>query len=204
MIWRIEDANGRVIKEVESVEREVMNEKYAYTMIELMKGVAQFGTASGELGRRGISKAVEIAGKTGTTQNNSDGWFMGITPNLSTGVWVGWEDRATHFRSTGEGQGARMALPIWAIYMKKVWADKTLGISPDDKFVKPSDWTDGCQDLQGLSGGYGDDGPLQTLEDLKNPTKEEPVNSGTNKSGGKKEENVNETLNSGEDIDFNK
>ena len=202
MIWRIEDANGRVIKEVESEIKEVMNEKYAYTMIELMKGVAQFGTASGELGRRGISKAVEIAGKTGTTQNNSDGWFMGIVPNLATGVWVGWEDRATHFRSTGEGQGAKMALPIWAIFMKKVWADKSLEISPDDKFVKPSDWTDGCQDLQGLGGGYGDEGPLQTLEDLKNPTREEPGSS--QKPSARKEENVNETINKGEEVDFNK
>lgn len=201
MIWRIEDANGRVIKEVETQEKEVMNEKYAYTMIELMKGVAQFGTASGELGSRGISKAVEIAGKTGTTQNNSDGWFMGIVPNLATGVWVGWEDRATHFWSTGEGQGAKMALPIWAIYMKKVWADKTLGISPDDKFVKPSDWTDGCQDLQGMTGGYGDEGPLQTIDELKNPKPKEPPVNNNNKA--RKEENVNETINKGEDIDFN-
>ncbi len=203
MIWRIEDANGRVINEVKNETKEVMNEKYAYTMIELMKGVAEFGTASGELGRRGISKGVEIAAKTGTTQNNSDGWFMGITPNLATGVWVGWEDRATHFRSTGEGQGAKMALPIWAIFMKKVWADKDLGISPDDKFVKPSDWQGGCQDLQGLGGGYGDEGPLQTLEELKNPTIEEPVNTGPKKPT-KKEEDVNETINSGDDIDFNK
>ncbi len=200
MIWRIEDANGRVIKEVVSEEREVMNEKYAYTMIELMKGVAQFGTASGELGRRGISKAVEIAGKTGTTDNNSDGWFIGIVPNLSTGVWVGWEDRAAHFRSTGEGQGAKMALPIWAIYMKKVWADKTLGISPDDKFIKPSDWEDGCQALQGLGGGYGDEGPLQTMDELKNPVIEEAVKP----TNGKKEENVNEAINRGDEVDFNK
>lgn len=199
MIWRIEDANGRVIKEMKPVIKEVMNEKYAYTMIELMKGVAQFGTASGELSRRGISKAVEIAGKTGTTQKNSDGWFMGITPNLATGVWVGWEDRATHFLSTGEGQGARMALPIWAIFMKKVWADKSLGISPDDKFVKPSEWQGGCTDLQGLTGGYGDDGGLQTIDELKNPKIVTPV------EGGKtKEENVNEAINKGEDIDFNK
>ena len=139
MIWRIEDANSRIVKEVKTKQREVMNELYAYTMIDMMKGVTQFGTASGELRRRGISAAVEIAGKTGTTQKNSDGWFMGITPNLATGVWVGWEDRATHFLSTGEGQGTKMALPIWAIFMKKVWADKSLGISPNDKFIKPSD-----------------------------------------------------------------
>jgi penicillin-binding protein 1A len=200
MIWRIEDANGRVIKEVKSVTKEVMNELYAYTMIDLMKGVTAFGTASGELGRRGISKAIEIAGKTGTTQNNSDGWFMGIVPNLATGVWVGWEDRATHFYGTGEGQGAKMALPIWAIYMKKIWADKELGISPDDKFVKPSNWTGNCSDLQGLN-GYGDEGNLQTIEEIRNPK----TNTSEDKQqSGKKEENVNEKINTGEDIDFNK
>lgn len=198
MIWRIEDANGRVIKEVKPTVKEVMNELYAYTMIDLMKGVTEFGTASGELRRRGISAAVEIAGKTGTTQNNSDGWFMGITPNLATGAWVGWEDRATHFLGTGEGQGARMALPIWAIYMKKVWADKSLGISPDDKFIKPSNWTGNCSDLHGV-GGYGDDGGLQTIDEIRNPKPAEPQN-----KTPKKEENTNETLNTGDEIDFNK
>lgn len=201
MIWRIEDANGRVIKEVKPVLKEVMNELYAYTMIDLMKGVAEFGTASGELGRRGVEKGIEIAAKTGTTQNNSDGWFMGITPNLATGVWVGWEDRATHFRGTGEGQGARMALPIWAIFMKKVWADPTLGVLKEDKFVKPSNWTGSCSDLQGL-GGYGDDGGLQTIEELKNPTVTEPRS--TTPRNTTKEENLNENLNTGDEIDFNK
>ena len=200
MIWRIEDANGRVIKEVNVEPKEVMNPLYAYTMIELMKGVAQYGTASGELGRRGISKDTEIAAKTGTTQNNSDGWFMGITPKLATGAWVGWEDRATHFYGTGEGQGAKMALPIWAIFMKKVWADKTLGVSPDDKFVKPSDWKDGCSNLKGIGGGYGDDGGLQTIDEIKNPRPIDP----TPKTTDKKEENINENLHSSDEIDFNK
>ncbi len=200
MIWRIEDANGRIITEIKPVMKEVMNELYAYTMIDLMKGVTEYGTASGELGRRGVPKGVEIAGKTGTTQNNSDGWFMGITPYLATGVWVGWEDRATHFRGTGEGQGAKMALPIWAIYMKKVWADKSLGITVEDKFVKPSNWTGSCSDLQGL-GGYGDDGGLQTIEEIKNP-RPEPVE--RPKTQPKRDDNINENLNSGEEIDFNK
>lgn len=201
MIWRIEDANGRVIKEVKPVLKEVMNELYAYTMIDLMKGVAEFGTASGELRRRGIAAGTEIAGKTGTTQNNSDGWFMGITPNLATGAWVGWEDRATHFFGTGEGQGAKMALPIWAIFMKKVWADKSLNILPEDKFVKPSNWTGSCADLQGLGSGYGDDGGLRTIDEIKNP--KVPQNSTPAKSPGKKEDNVNENINTGDDIDFN-
>ncbi len=200
MIWRIEDANGRIITEIKPVMKEVMNELYAYTMVDLMKGVTEYGTASGELGRRGVPKGVEIAGKTGTTQNNSDGWFMGITPYLATGVWVGWEDRATHFRGTGEGQGAKMALPIWAIYMKKVWADKSLGITLEDKFVKPSNWTGSCSDLQGL-GGYGDDGGLQTIDEIKNP-RPEPVE--RPKTQPKRDDNINENLNSGEEIDFNK
>lgn len=196
MIWRIEDANGRVIKEVKPVVKEVMNEMYAYTMIDLMKGVAEFGTASGELRRQGIN--AEIAGKTGTTQKNSDGWFMGIVPKLATGVWVGWEDRATHFWSTGEGQGAKMGLPIWAIFMKKVFADKTLNISPEDKFIKPTNWTGSCSDLTSLRGGYGDDGGLQTIDELKNPVKEVPD------KPVKKEDNSNESLNTSDNIDFNK
>ena len=197
MVWRIEDANGRVIKEVKNETKEVMNEMYAYTMIDLMKGVTRFGTASGELRRMGIPETVEIAGKTGTTQNNSDGWFMGITPNLATGVWVGWEDRATHFWSTGEGQGAKMALPIWGIFMKKVWADKELGITPDDKFAKPSNWTGDCADLQGL-GGYGDDGGLQTIDQIKNPKPKD----NQPKNNKPKDENLNENLNKDE-VDFN-
>lgn len=201
MIWRIEDANGRVIKEVNVEPKEVMNPMYAYTMIELMKGVAQYGTASGELGRRGISKGVEIAAKTGTTQNNSDGWFMGITPKLATGAWVGWEDRATHFLGTGEGQGAKMALPIWAIFMKKVWADKSLGITPDDKFTRPSDWKDGCSNLKGLGEGYGDDGGLQTIDEIKNPRQADPTPKNNTE---KKEENINDNLHSTDEVDFNK
>ena len=77
-----------------------------------------------------------IAGKTGTTQNQSDGWFMGIVPNLATGVWVGAEDRAVHFPDIGRGQGASMALPIWALYYKKLYADKELNIS-NKGFSKP-------------------------------------------------------------------
>lgn len=200
MIWRIEDANSRVIKEVKNETKEVMNELYAYTMIDLMRGVADFGTASGELGRRGVEKGIEIAAKTGTTQNNSDGWFIGMTPNLATGVWVGWEDRATHFRSTGEGQGAKMALPIWAIFMKKVWADATLGVSKEDKFIKPTNWTGDCGDLRGL-GGYGDDGGLKTIEELRNPTQEPTIRK--DRPVEKKDESLNENLNKDSNVDFN-
>lgn len=207
MIWRIEDANNRVIKEIKPEIKQIMNPLYAYTMIEMMKGVTAYGTASGELRRRGISAGVEIAGKTGTTQNNSDGWFIGITPNLATGVWVGWEDRAAHFYATGEGQGAKMALPIWAIFMKKVYADKQLGISPDDKFVKPADWEGGCGSLSSLSGGYGDEGGYATYDEIQNPDKyRKPANteSGKNNSGkAVREENLNQELNKQEEVDFN-
>lgn len=203
MIWRIEDANNRVIAEVKNEAREVMNEMYAYTMIDIMKGVADYGTASGELARRGIVRGTEIAAKTGTTQNNSDGWFIGMTPNLATGVWVGWEDRATHFWSTGEGQGAKMALPIWAIFMKKIYADKTLGISPNDKFIKPSNWTGDCSDLQGLGGGYGDDGGLQTIDQLKNPKPAQNDNNASQRTTPKRDENINERLNKDSEVDFN-
>ena len=82
--------------------------------------------------------ANEIAGKTGTTQNYSDGWFMGVTPNLATGVWVGCEDRSVHFRYMKYGQGANMALPIWALYMKKVYENEELGVSVEDKFERLS------------------------------------------------------------------
>jgi len=201
MVWRIEDPNGRLIKEVKPESKEVMNEVYAYTMIDMMKGVAEYGTASSGLKRLGIN--AEIAAKTGTTNNNSDGWFMGITPKLATGVWVGWEDRATHFYSTGEGQGARMALPIWGYFMQRVYKDKSLGITQEDRFVKPSTY-DGCNSLKGL-GGYGDDGGLQTIDEVRNPRP--PSNNGNPDNNGqpvKKEENINDKINKTDDIDFNK
>ena len=201
MVWRIEDGNNRVIKEVKTQSKEVMNEIYAFSMIDLMKGVAEYGTASSGLRRLGIN--AEIAAKTGTTDNNSDGWFIGITPKLATGVWVGWEDRATHFRMTGEGQGARMALPIWGYFMQRVYKDKDLGISVEDKFIKPSSY-DGCNSLKGL-GGYGDEGGLQTIDEIRNPHPKQASNSGENgNQPAKKEENINDKINKGDDIDFNK
>ena len=196
MIWRIEDANGRVIKEVTTEVREVMNPIHAYSMIDMMKGVASYGTASRQLRSMGIN--AEIAGKTGTTQKNSDGWFIGITPKLATGVWVGWEDRATHFWSTGEGQGAKMALPIWGYFMKRIYADKSLKITQEDKFEKPSDWKGDCSDLQGL-GGYGDEGGLQTIDEIQNPDRGKDKS----KSNQNREEDIDSRINQGDDIDFN-
>ena len=133
-VTRIEDKYGNIIEEFIPRKEEAMSEETAYLMLDLMKGVVESGT-----GRRLKFKYQfynPIAGKTGTTQNQSDGWFMGITPDLSTGVWVGAEDRSVHFRTITLGQGANMALPIWALFMRKVYDDPTLMISKGD-FEKP-------------------------------------------------------------------
>jgi penicillin-binding protein 1A len=133
-ITRIEDKNGNVIANFMPRQDEAMSEETAYLMLTLMKGVVESGTGARLRYRYGLSNP--IAGKTGTTQNNSDGWFMGITPDLVTGIWVGGDDRTIRFRSTHLGQGANMALPIWALFMKRVYADKTLKISTGD-FDRP-------------------------------------------------------------------
>ena len=134
-ITKIEDKNGNVVERFAPEESEAMSEVTAYKMVELMKGVVQSGTG-GRL-RYMYKLNNPIAGKTGTTQNQSDGYFMGITPDLTTGVWVGAEDRSVHFRSTELGQGSRTALPIWGLYMQKVYADKSLNVSKGD-FPKPT------------------------------------------------------------------
>ena len=133
-VTKIEDKNGNIIETFKADQHEAMDEITAYKMIELMKGVVYEGT--GVRLRSKYKLRNPIAGKTGTTQNQSDGWFMGITPDLTTGVWTGAEDRSVHFRSISLGQGSNMALPIWALYMQKVYADPTLHISKGD-FPKP-------------------------------------------------------------------
>jgi penicillin-binding protein 1A len=133
-VTRIEDKNGNVLESFVPKQQEAISEETAYLMVMLMKGVVESGTGMRLRFKYGIDNPV--AGKTGTTQNQSDGWFMGITPDLVSGVWTGCEDRAAHFRSLDLGQGANMALPIWAYYMRKVYADPTLGISKRD-FVAP-------------------------------------------------------------------
>jgi penicillin-binding protein 1A len=134
-ITRIEDKYGNLLASFIPKQQEAMNEETAFLMTNLMKGVVEGGTGSRLRYRYGLT--APIAGKTGTTQNNSDGWFIGLTPQLVSSVWVGAEDRSVHFRNITMGQGATMALPIWAIYMKKIYADKTLKISTSD-FEHPS------------------------------------------------------------------
>ena len=135
-VTRIEDRQGNVLSEFTNRKCEAIAESTAYLMVNLMEGVVQGGTASRLRYRYNLTG--EIAGKTGTTNDNSDGWFIGYTPTLVAGVWTGAEDRQVHFQSITYGQGAHMSLPTWGIFMKKVLADGTLGISADDRFVAPA------------------------------------------------------------------
>ena len=151
MITRIEDKNGMVLFEVLPETKDVISEEAAYVTVNLMKGVTEHGSGA-RLRHAGLEKTNyiyknivsgypyvfenAIAGKTGTTQNQSDGWFMGMVPNLVTGVWVGGEDRAIHFKDIGFGQGATMALPIWGMYMKGAYEIPELEISIQD-FLAP-------------------------------------------------------------------
>lgn len=146
LITRIEDKNGNVIYENIPESHDVLSQDIAYAVVKLMEGVTEDGTGtrlrSGRAGFRSYDYKLDnpIAGKTGTTQNNSDGWFMGVVPNLCTGVWVGCEDRSARFNSTAMGQGATMALPIWGIYMDKCYKDKKLNVSKDP-FERPENIT---------------------------------------------------------------
>jgi len=150
IISRIEDKNGTVLYHNTPETKDVLSEESAYVTVKLMEGVTRFGSGQRLRTSKGwgaeYTKGIvtghpyefknDIAGKTGTTQNNSDGWFMGMVPNLVTGVWVGAEDRAVHFRSIRYGQGATMALPIWAQYMKSCYTEKDLNIS-QEPFKEP-------------------------------------------------------------------
>ena len=151
MITRIEDKNGRALFEVVPETRDVLSEEVAYVTVNLMQGVTKYGSGA-RLRHAGLEKTNyiyekivtgypyvfdnPIAGKTGTTQNQSDGWFMGMVPNLATGVWVGGDDRSIHFEEIGFGQGATMALPIWGSYMKALYQNSDLGVSVGE-FIPP-------------------------------------------------------------------
>jgi penicillin-binding protein 1A len=136
-VMRIEDKYGEVLREYIPDQKEVLSTETAYKMVHLMRGATQPGGTSVGLGRYGILDGNEVAGKTGTTSNYSDGWFMGMTQNLIGGVWAGGDDRAIHFRSIALGQGARMAMPAWGLFMQKVYADKDIDYKKT-KFKIPS------------------------------------------------------------------
>jgi len=181
-LLRIEDNGGTVIYEPTQDIVEVMSEEQAYKMLDIMMGVTEgerggpegkkTGTAmrmhydSPDRGYDGIPWDYKIAGKTGTTQGNSDGWFMGTVPDLVTGVWVGADDRSVRFTRTSLGQGANTALPIWCYYMKKVWADSALGVEvrpfeiPESLKNYKFDCNDQSSDGQGFNEGSIDAGGL--------------------------------------------
>jgi len=152
MVTHIEDKNGTILFQYTPETKDVLSQEVAYVTVKLMEGVTKFG--SGQRLRHSAAKdqlvykeivtgypyefTNPIAGKTGTTQNQSDGWFMGMVPNLVTGVWVGGEDRSTHFKTITYGQGASMALPIWANFMRSCYEVESLNISKDE-FIIPED-----------------------------------------------------------------
>lgn len=142
-ITRIEDRNGEVISTFTPQMNEALSKESAYKMIDMLRAVVNEGT--GVRVRYKYGFRVDMGGKTGTSNRNSDGWFMGFTPSLVSGCWVGGEERDIHFDTMYYGQGASMALPIWAIYMNKVYNDKTLGYNKEEKFELPEDFNP-CED----------------------------------------------------------
>jgi penicillin-binding protein 1A len=137
-VTKIEDRHGNEISSFQTRRTEAISEKTAYLMVQLLKNVVNRGTA-GRL-RWFFNFTGELGGKTGTTQNQSDGWYMGLAPNLTTGIWVGAEDRSVHFDYLGKGSGSYMALPIYGYFMQKVYADSTLNITQEDKFEAPDNY----------------------------------------------------------------
>lgn len=135
-VTRIEDSDGNLLSEFSGRRTEAISERTAYLMVNLMEGVIDHGT--GRRLRWGYNLKGQIAGKTGTTNDNSDGWFIGYTPKLTAGAWVGGEDRMVHFNELAKGSGSATALPIWGIFMKKCLADPTLGFSENDVFEAPA------------------------------------------------------------------
>jgi penicillin-binding protein 1A len=138
-LLRITDNKGAVLQEFTAKHTEVVSEQVAYVMTKMLENVVYFGTAQRLRFKYNITS--EVGGKTGTTQNNTDGWFMGITPQLVAGCWVGGDDRIIRFKSMFYGQGANMALPVYAYFLKDCYADKSLNISPDAKFAPPDSGT---------------------------------------------------------------
>lgn len=153
LVTRIEDKNGNVLSTFQPKQNEAISEKTAYLMLSLLKGVVDRGTATRRI-RHVYELTAEMGGKTGTTQNHSDGWYMGITPNLVGGVWVGGDDRSIHFDNMALGQGASMALPIYGLFMQKVYTDSTRGVKVTDVFEKPPHFnlvTDCPEDIAGVA-----------------------------------------------------
>ena len=136
IVTRIEDNLGNVLSEFTGGRRDALNENVAYTMVQMMQNVVNGGTAGRLRSTYGLKG--QMAGKTGTTNDNADGWFIGYTPSITAGAWVGFEDRQVHFQSMASGQGSAAALPVFGIWMRKIIADGTLGINEADAFIEPA------------------------------------------------------------------
>jgi penicillin-binding protein 1A len=180
MVTSIQDKNGTILYQFTPETKDVLSEETAYVIVKLLEGVTQYGsgarlrTKGADAYRADYREIITgypyeftnpIAGKTGTTQNQSDGWFMGMVPNLVTGVWVGAEDRAAHFASITYGQGAAMALPIWAIYMRSCYGDEELGISTD-QFIEPTELSINVDCSKGGTKIIDDSGDEEIPDDL--------------------------------------
>lgn len=154
MVTRIEDKNGNVLATFAPQKNEAISEQTAFLMVNLLEGVVNRGTA--QRLRYRYQFTAPIAGKTGTTQNHSDGWFMGMVPNLVAGVWVGAEDRSVRFQTIGMGQGANMALPIYALFLERVYKDPRLGLAQTDQWERPLKFNYvnlNCDDIDPSMGG---------------------------------------------------
>jgi penicillin-binding protein 1A len=134
-VTRIEDSMGNVLGEFTNKKREAISDYTAFLMANLMQGVVNSGTGARLRSKYGLKG--EIAGKTGTTNDQSDGWFIGYTPSLTAGVWVGAEDRQVHFESLALGGGSNMALPIWGLFMQKCRKDQSLKMDENETFMAP-------------------------------------------------------------------
>ncbi len=151
-ILRIEDKDGNVIEENQPVRKEVLSPETAYIMTNMMEDNVNIGTGAGIRGRYHFYGPA--AGKTGTTQDYGDAWFVGFTPHLTAGTWVGFDDKSIHF-TTADGQGGRAAAPIWALFMKKIYADRSIGLSPASFIQPPGVETDTiCTETKKLATPY--------------------------------------------------
>lgn len=151
-ILRIEDKHGQLLQEFHEKQSQELSENMAYNMLYLMRGAVEDpGGTAGRLRQYGVTEGNEIAAKTGTSQNHSDGWFMGMTHNLVTGVWVGGEDRSIHYRTLALGQGGRVAMPAWGAFMQKVYNDQTLVQYRKGPFKRPEAYVNECTTVTGDS-----------------------------------------------------
>ena len=164
-VTRIEDKDGNILAHFSPQMSEVFSEETSYKMLSMIRAVVDQGTGR-RLRNSKYGITAQMGGKTGTTQNNSDGWFMGVTPHLVGGVWVGGEERDIHFDFTNEGQGSAMALPIWALFMKKVYADPKCGVSQSDAFIVPPGMEFNCSGNEPAESAADADGGASIFDNL--------------------------------------